>query len=139
MEILHSLFDYAMKNNLPILIHTGHSGVDCANRFEHFMDEYSGTKCILAHCRPLDVTIEMLQKYDNVYCDTAFAPRMDVRKIVSCGFKDKIIFGSDFPITHFFKTKYPDPGDNSSISLKEQYTEDIADWEFLETEFTRYI
>ena len=128
MEVLHSLFDYAARNNLPVLIHTGHSGVDAANRFERFMDEYRNTKCILAHCRPLDVTIEMLQKYNNVYCDTAFTPKTDVWQIVSLGLKDKIIFGSDFPITHFFRTKYPNPGDNSYISLKEKYAEDIADW-----------
>ncbi|MDR1583032.1 MAG: amidohydrolase family protein [Prevotellaceae bacterium] len=136
MEILHSLFEYAARNNLPVLIHTGHSGVDSANRFECFIDEYRYTKFILAHCRPLDVTIEMLKKYNNVYCDTSFAPKSDIRQLTSSGFRDKIIFGSDFPVTHFFKTKYPNPCDNSSISLKEQYAEDIAYWEMLEAEFT---
>jgi len=136
VEILHSFFDYAAHNKLPVLIHTGHSGVDSANRFERFMDEYRNTKCILAHCRPLDVTIELLKKYNNVYCDTAFTSSADIRQIVSFDLKDKIIFGSDFPITHYFRTKYPNPGDSSSISLKEQYADDIADWEMLKTEFT---
>ena len=136
MEILHKIFDFASRNTLPVLIHTGHSGVDCANRFERFIGEYSDAKCILAHCRPLDVTIEMLKKYSNTYCDTAFTLKTDIRQIVSSGFKDRIIFGSDFPVTHYFRTKYPNPGDNASISLKEQYSEDISDWKSLETEFT---
>jgi len=135
MDTLHGLFDYASRHSLPVLIHTGDSGVDNANRFERFMDEYRNAKCILAHCRPLDVTIELLRKYDNVYCDTSFVPIKSIRHIAFSGFKDKIIFGSDFPITHFFKNKYPSHADCSPVSLEEQYAEDTADWKTLEEEF----
>jgi predicted TIM-barrel fold metal-dependent hydrolase len=128
MEVLHSLFDYAAGNNLPVLIHTGHSGIDSADRFERFMDEYRSVKCILAHCRPIHTTIEMLKKYSNVYCDTAFTPKTDIRQIDLAGLQNKIIFGSDFPITHFFRIKYPGPGENPAISLREKYAEDTADW-----------
>ena len=131
-EALHSLFDCAAVNKLPVLIHTGHSGIDSADRFEGFMKEYSGAKCILAHCRPLDTTIELLEKYNNVYCDTAFTTQADVRQIILAGFKDKIIFGTDFPITHFFRIKYPKAGEKSPVSLQEKYAEDIAGWEILE-------
>jgi len=129
IESLHSLFDYASRNNIPVLIHTGHSEVDSADRFEQFIREYHNTKCILAHCRPLDTTIEMLKKYNNVYCDTAFTTETGLRKIVFAGFSDKIILGSDFPITHFFRTKYPKSGENHLIiNLREKYAEDTAVW-----------
>jgi len=128
MDILHSLFDYAARNNLPVLIHTGHSGVDSADRFECFINEYRNVKCILAHCRPVDTTMEMLKKYPNAYCDTAFAPKTDIQQIILSGFKDKIIFGSDFPITHFYNTKYPENSENTTISLCDQYAEDIGWW-----------
>jgi predicted TIM-barrel fold metal-dependent hydrolase len=134
MDILHSLFDYAARKKLPILIHTGESGVDAPNRFEPFISEYSAVKCILAHSRPVKETVEMLRKYRNAFCDTAFAPTVDIREIASLGFADRIIFGSDFPVTHFFKTKYPEPWDIPPFSLKEQYIRDVADWKTLENE-----
>ena len=128
MDTLHSIFDYGSRNNLPVLIHTGNNSIDSADRFERFMHEYHDTKCILAHCRPLDMTIELLKKYPNVYCDTAFVPLANIRHIIASGLASKIIFGSDFPITHFYATKYQNSGDNVRISLKEKYAEDIAGW-----------
>jgi hypothetical protein len=76
----------------------------------------------------------MLQQYGNAYCDTAFVPPSDLLQIASLGFKDRIIFGSDFPITHYFKTTYPRPGDDPSISLRGQYDEDIAAWKLTASE-----
>jgi len=128
IETLHSLFDYAGRNCLPVLIHTGHSEVDRADRFERFIREYHSTKCILAHCRPLDATIKMLKKYDNAYCDTAFTTNTELLKIVLAGFQKRIILGSDFPITHFFRMKYAFPDKNPVIPLREKYDEDIACW-----------
>jgi uncharacterized protein len=128
METLHNLFDYADRHCLPVLIHTGHSKVDRADRFERFIKEYSKAKFILAHCRPLNKTIKMLSKYDNAYCDTAFVSEDEITKIFSAGFSYKVFLGSDFPITHFFNTKYPQPGMNPEISLREKYAEDISGW-----------
>jgi predicted TIM-barrel fold metal-dependent hydrolase len=128
METLHNLFDYASGNSLPVLIHTGHSDVDRADRFEQFINEYRDVKCILAHCRPLDTTIEMLRKYNNVYCDTAFTIETELQKIIYAGFHKKIILGSDFPITHFFRMRHPLSDKKPVISLREKYDEDIAEW-----------
>jgi len=132
LNALYSLFSYASENNLPVLIHTGYSDVDSADRFERFIKEFGNVKCILAHCRPLDITIKMLSKYKNAYCDTAFVSEEEIMNIVSAGFKNKIIYGSDFPITHFFRTKHPQPGENSEISLRQKYAEDISGWNNLE-------
>jgi predicted TIM-barrel fold metal-dependent hydrolase len=125
LETLHCLFDYAEKYELPVLIHTGHNGVDSADRFERFFGEYPKVKCILAHCRPLEKTVEMLKKYTNVLCDTAFVPEADIQHIITNGFKDKIVLGTDFPVTHFFSTKYPKEGENPMITFAEQYAKDI--------------
>ena len=133
LEALHGLFDYAGENNLPVLIHTGRSAVDNANRFEPFISEYRNVKFILAHCRPIDTAIEMLNKYANAYCDTAFTPKINIQRIISAGFKDRIILGSDFPITHLFRTKYSGTGEDTTISLHEQYIEDIDGWKEWET------
>jgi predicted TIM-barrel fold metal-dependent hydrolase len=125
LETLNCLFDYAEKYGLPVLIHTGHNGVDSADRFEQFFGEYPKVQYILAHCRPLEKTIAMLKKHANVLCDTAFVPEADIQHIITSGFKDKIVFGTDFPITHFFSTKYPKKGENPMITVAEQYAKDI--------------
>jgi predicted TIM-barrel fold metal-dependent hydrolase len=125
MEALHGLFDYAVRHALPVLIHTGHSGIDSAERFEDFFIEYRHVKCILAHCRPLDKTMEMIGLYDNVYCDTAFVPGDHLQEIIARGLGHKIIFGTDFPVTHYFRTKHPSPGKKAEITLGEQYAEDV--------------
>jgi hypothetical protein len=124
VKALIELFEYADENHLPVLIHTGNSGVDSPDRFERFIRDFKCVQFILAHCRPPDATIEMLQKYDNVCCDTAFASDGDIEKIIRSGYKDRIIFGTDFPITHYFKTKYPKPGDAAQITPREQYAID---------------
>ena len=119
-EILHEVFDYADKHQMRILIHTGESGVDSPGRFKHFFGEYKNVKIILAHCRPANETIKLMQKYSNVFGDTAFVPKEKIDEIENAGFAERLIFGTDFPITHYFYSK------NCGISLKEQYKIDLS-------------
>jgi predicted TIM-barrel fold metal-dependent hydrolase len=118
VQVLHEIFDYADKHKMPVLIHTGESGVDRPNRFERFFKEYKNAKIILAHCRPAAQTVEMMNKYQNVFGDIAFASTERIAIIKKDGLIDRLIFGTDFPITHYY-------GLNKGISLKEQYLEDV--------------
>lgn len=124
LDALYGLFNYAEENDFPFLIHTGHSGIDSADRFELFFRTFCHVRCILAHCRPLDTTLSMLQKYENVFCDTAFVPQKDLARIIAMGLKDKLLFGTDFPITHYFAKKYNRIA--QPVSLRRKYTEDIS-------------
>ena len=99
--LAESVFIYADKKKLPILIHTG-PDIDRADLFEPFFRLCTNGKIILAHCRPLDTTLRLLAEYDNVFCDTAFVPPEIVKQINEAGFKSKVLFGSDFPITDYF-------------------------------------
>jgi predicted TIM-barrel fold metal-dependent hydrolase len=126
-KCLNYIFDFAGQNELPVLIHTGCGGVDNPDRFEPFIKEYAGVKCILAHCRLLNRTLYMLEKYDNVYFDTAFAPEENIT-VAAAKYQDRMVFGTDFPITHYYKTNYPANNSNPFIALKEQYAEDINKW-----------
>ena len=117
--ILHEIFDYADKRQMRIVIHTGENGVDRPNRFEHFFGEYKNAKIILAHCRPSGETIKLMQKYPNVFGDTAFTPKERINEIESAGFAERLIFGTDFPITHYFYHR------ENGVSLEEQYTRDL--------------
>lgn len=114
-EALHQIFDYADKHIMQILIHTGESGVDRPGRFERFFAEYKNATIILAHCRPASETIKIMKKYPNVLGDTAFAPKNRIDEMNSAGLGKRIIFGTDFPITHYYY------GRDSNISLQRQY------------------
>jgi predicted TIM-barrel fold metal-dependent hydrolase len=109
---------------LPVLIHTGESGVDSPNRFEPFFAACPKVRFILAHCRPADTAIAMFRAYRNVYGDSAFAPPERIRAIIDAGFAERIMPGTDFSITHYYKNRNLPA--NRTLSLREQYTEDAA-------------
>jgi hypothetical protein len=125
VNILHGIFAYAGENKVPVLIHTGHNGIDSASVFSRFFPLYPETKYILAHCRPPDESISLIKKYPNVYGDTAFLPENDFLKIVENNLSHKMVLGSDFPVTNYFHNKYS--GENEeTITLKTQYSRDFA-------------
>jgi predicted TIM-barrel fold metal-dependent hydrolase len=121
LDCLHSLFGFANDNHLPVLIHTGEDDFENPNFFEPFFAEYKKANTILAHCRPMNKTLEMFKKYDHVKGDTAFVSHENIQSIIDNGYKDRLLTGTDFPITHYFASKYK----NSNKSLEEQYQEDI--------------
>ena len=129
---LHEMFAFAQDKNIPVLIHTGPNGVDAPDRFEMFFAKYPKTKIILAHCRPIEEAVIMLKKYPNVYGDTAFVPEEWIRLLIMNNTENKIVTGSDFPITHYSKTHFfNDNGEN--ITLEEQYQTDIDTMKMYET------
>jgi predicted TIM-barrel fold metal-dependent hydrolase len=124
VNVLHEIFNYAGENKLPVLIHTGHSGIDAAGVFSRFFPLYPNTKYILAHCRPLDEAVIFMNNYPNVYGDTAFLPEADLRKIVEKGLSNKMVLGSDFPISNYFRNNFS-AGNKGMLSLEEQYANDF--------------
>jgi predicted TIM-barrel fold metal-dependent hydrolase len=125
IKTLHSLFNFASFNQLPVLIHTGHSGIDCADRFEQFFSEYNMVKTILAHGRPLEQTLVLLKRYNNVWCDTAFMEEKELKRIIEQGFASRVLLGSDFPITYYYKTHYSKNEQDRLVQLKSQYEHDL--------------
>jgi predicted TIM-barrel fold metal-dependent hydrolase len=118
-KMLHEVFDYADKRRMRVLIHTGESGVDRPNRFERFFGEYKNANIVLAHCRPAGEMIKVMQRYPNVSGDTAFANKERIGDVKNAGFGERLILGTDFPITHYFY------GRGSGVSLVEQYKNDL--------------
>jgi predicted TIM-barrel fold metal-dependent hydrolase len=109
---LISVFRVAEKLEFPILIHTGWTPESNASNFNSIIKQFPKVKTILAHGRPIEQAIDVLNNNDNAYVDTAFMPTGDIRKLDYEGFENKIIFGSDFPIEKFFYKR---------ISLKKRY------------------
>jgi len=123
---------YASANDLPILIHTGEDLLVLPNRFEEFFSKYPNVKFILAHCKEFEKIIALFLKYENVYGDTAFCPENSYNKICGAGFKSRMQFGTDFPITHwYYRTE--DTHEVNERNLTENYKELLSasyyDWE----------
>jgi predicted TIM-barrel fold metal-dependent hydrolase len=123
--MLHRIFESAGApyNYGYIFIHTGESGRDDAKRFLPFFTEHD-VPVILAHGRPIRQTIRLLQRFNKMFCDTAFMSEEAVRVLAGVGLGDRIFTGSDFPITHYFSSH--DAYGENSVSLAYQYNKDIA-------------
>ena len=101
LDLAHEVFSFAEKRGLHVLIHAGADTFERSSLFAPLIEAYPRVTVQLAHCRPLDETLAMLERHPNVVCDTAFAPEGAVREIRAAGFGERIRFGSDFPITHY--------------------------------------
>jgi predicted TIM-barrel fold metal-dependent hydrolase len=84
------------------LIHTG--GIECAHasRFENIIRKNKQQTFVLCHGRPSEEAFMMLNKYDNVWVDTAFLSIDKIKTYISEFNEDRILFGSDYPINRWF-------------------------------------
>ena len=105
MALAEEIFSYAEAHEKRILIHCGDDEFEKPALFEPLIACHPRVTVQLAHCRPLKETLEMLKKYPNTVCDSAFASEETLLAIREAGFADRIRFGKDFPITHYFSER----------------------------------
>lgn len=94
----------AIAKNLkvPLLIHTGETlGCNPLN-FEKSIKKHHDVPFILAHGRPIGQTIEMMKKYPNVWCDTAFMPTENIVNLCKENLQERVLWGSDYPIPKYY-------------------------------------
>jgi len=87
---------------VPLLLHTGQFKECHAAVFEPLVAQHGDITFILAHGRPIEETLRLLSRYENVYADTAFMPVGDVLRLVEAGFGSRVLFGTDAPINLLF-------------------------------------
>ena len=104
-KALREIFEWADENGKSVLIHCGPQKCDIPTRFEKFVAEYKNARVILAHSNPVCETAEMVNKYENVFCDTACISSENLKSLREKVLDNtKILFGSDFPVSHYFET-----------------------------------
>jgi predicted TIM-barrel fold metal-dependent hydrolase len=123
VSLVHELFAYADEKHLPVLIHTGVDEAEAPGKFSAFFGAYPDARFILAHGRPVEQTLELLRRFSHCYCDTAFMPEDALQRIIGEGLGNKVLLGTDFPITAYF----------TNTPLEEQYRVDAAQMRFQET------
>lgn len=115
--LAEEVFSYAEAHGLFVLVHCGPDDFERPSLFEKYIANHPNATVQLAHSRPLSDTLEMLTRYPNTVCDTAFTPDSDVEKIRAAGFGSRIRHGTDFPLTHYWKMR--PKGDPTESELAE--------------------
>ena len=102
---LQRVIQLAKRLQLPLLIHTGEFAGCYPSLFERAIRYNPSVTFILAHGRPLDETISLMQKYPNVLTDTAFMPVEHIAKLCHFGLAHRILWGTDVPIQRYYSRK----------------------------------
>ncbi len=85
-----------------------HTGTETpADNFAEYCRDFPQTTFILAHGNPIDETIKIMKDCSNVFVDTAFLPIPNISKLCENGLSNRILFGTDFPITNYFYQDKP--------------------------------
>lgn len=128
---MEQIFRWADNNQKEILIHCGPKEYDLPTRFEHLIKEHTNARIILAHSNPVQETAYMLNKYSHVYCDVACTIHNSIKKLTKLvQDKKKILFGSDFPVNHYFNTHLF----NKTWNLEEEYLKNCTALHLLQQE-----
>lgn len=84
------------------MFHTGGRKESYGFKYKKICKDNSENNFIFAHSRPLIGTINVMRSCQNVYCDIAFTPIKDIKVLLNNYLIDRILFGTDYPITSFF-------------------------------------
>lgn len=95
----------AEELHLPLILHTGDFPHCEPKVYKEIIKFHPQVLFVLAHCRPVDQTIEVMQDSPNCLGDTAFTPLADLKRLLNAGLEDRILFGTDYPMQKVF---YPD-------------------------------
>lgn len=126
-NLLTEVFAFAEKHHFDIYFHTGCSATDNPLLFEKWYAQFPSVKVHLAHCKDPDPIIQLFQKYDNLVGDTAFCPDDSYEAICDAGFKDRMFFGTDFPITHWYEHRRDEDRTQTEEIMTESYARSKRD------------
>jgi len=126
-ENITRIINFTEQKKLPIMFHTGGCENSDAGFYMQICKNFPKQKIILAHGRPIEQTIEILQLCKNVWVDTAFMPTENIKLLIDKDFANKILFGTDYPIMKHF---------DNSINLDKWYKQNTK--EIIETIGNKY-
>ena len=124
-KLLTQVFEYAEQSNFEIYFHTGCSEKDNPLQFEKWFADFPQVKIHLAHCKDPEPIIQLFSKHKNLVGDTAFCPRDSYEAICDAGFKDRMFFGTDFPITHWYEHLGEENFPTDEKTLTESYAKTL--------------
>lgn len=93
----------AEENSVPVFIHTGICDFEKPSKFEYWFKAFPNVNFILAHCKEIRETLRLFSKYKNLYGDVSYMMPDDLKLIINSPYNNRLLFGSDFPITTYKK------------------------------------
>lgn len=120
-KCLEELFSWSNEVHSLILIHCGLDKKCLPSRFESFFLQFSKCNAVLAHSNPIQETMHMMKKYRHIRCDSSFCTEKTI-KLLHQTFGRRVLFGTDFPITHYWQ-RYKK---GTNIQLDLQYKSDCT-------------
>lgn len=115
-------FAMAQKYGLPVLVHTKETDFSKVRFVCEMAARYPGVHFILGHMSLSGDKTEAfraMREYPNIYGDTAWVSYADTVRACDAGLEDKILFGTDSPIsgpdTYGDPAFYPDYYKNPSL------------------------
>lgn len=99
---LRRVFEIARDKNLPVMFHTGGKEICNAGNYINICSEFHDVKIILAHGRPIDECITVMNECPNTFADTAFMSVKNIVRLRDEGLLSRVLWGSDFPIMRYY-------------------------------------
>ncbi|MCQ2214840.1 MAG: amidohydrolase family protein [Bacteroidales bacterium] len=96
------VIDVARELRLPLLFHTGGRPESDSESYLDIIKRNQDVTCIIAHSRPIDQALKVLEECPNCYADTAFTPAECISELIINGFEDRVLFGTDYPLHDYF-------------------------------------
>lgn len=104
-KALNEIFRISTEQKKLILIHTGDDFCCRPSYFADYFRQWPNSFPILAHSRPLDDTLKILKQFPNVKCDVSFCKWSVINNLSKKIKKERMLFGTDFPINNYFDAK----------------------------------
>ncbi len=99
---IRRVISIARDKNLPVLLHTGEHEICRSSVYMNLCLEFPDVKIILAHGRPIDECIAVMNECENAWADTAFMGVNNIVRLRDSGLIPRVLWGSDFPVMRFF-------------------------------------
>lgn len=103
--LIEEVLEIARELHLPLLIHTGNDPSCNSMQYAPIISSNPDITFILAHGRPMQEALLIVEKYPNAYVDTAFMPVEDINEFISRSLSYNLLWGSDLCIPLFFDPK----------------------------------
>ena len=105
---LRCVLKIARDKNLPVMFHTGGREICDSKMYRNICLEFPDVKIILAHGRPIDECISVMNECPNAWTDTAFMSVNNIMKLRDSELISRVLWGSDFPVMRYFYDMPPE-------------------------------
>ncbi|MBQ7208547.1 MAG: amidohydrolase family protein [Lentisphaeria bacterium] len=98
---LNKIFCVAKQKSFPIMFHADDDFPP--DLYTDFLQAYPDVKVCMAHARPVETIVRVMEKFRQVYTDISFAPMENVSKLfMNRELLPRVMFGSDLPAPQRF-------------------------------------